>query len=227
MLRKKLYVKINIPTLIIIISLLLFSVHYFASIRCTSSEQIGSKNNKSKYRLIVLVLSAPDHLEQRDTIRKTWLSEKYSDVKYFFAIGTQDIHPDQRVTLQSEKQKFNDLLLLAKLQDSYGTITKKILYAFLHLHRDYDFDFLLKCDDDSFALINGILRELDRWESKGSKKYLYWGFFNGKAQVKRSGPWKETGWILCDYYLPYALGGGYILSYNLVEFIAKNADVLK
>ena len=227
MLRKKLYVKVNILTLVTIISLIIICVHYLSSVRCASNNKIKSTNLKLKYRLIVLILSSPDHLAQRDTIRKTWLSEKYSDVKYLFALGTLDIHPDQRVTLQSEKQKFNDLLLLPKLQDSYATLTKKILHAFLHLYEEYDFNFLLKCDHDSFALLNRILIELDRWESKDTKKHLYWGFFNGRAQVKRSGPWRETDWILCDYYLPYALGGGYVLSYKLVEFIAKNADVLK
>ncbi|XP_051162018.1 beta-1,3-galactosyltransferase 6 [Leptopilina boulardi] len=227
MILRRTYIKINIISLIIIISFLLISVHFISTFMCSSKEQNTSKYNKSKYRLIVLVLSGVDHLEQRDTIRKTWLSEKYNDVRYLFAVGTLNIHQSQRITLQSEKQKFNDLLLLPNLQDTYGTITKKILQSFFHIHKEYDFDFILKCDDDSFVIIHRILRELDRWESEGRKKFLYWGFFNGKAQVKRNGPWKETEWILCDNYLPYALGGGYILSYKLVEFIAKNAENLK
>lgn len=226
MILRRSYIKINIISLIIIISFLLISIHFLSPLLCSSKEHNISKN-KSKYRLIVLVLSGIDHLEHRDTIRKTWLSEKYNDVRYLFAIGTKDLHSSQKITLQSEKQKFNDLLLLPNLQDTYGTITKKVLQSFYHIHKEYDFDFILKCDDDSFVLINRILRELDKWESKGSKKFLYWGFFNGRAQVKRNGPWKETEWILCDYYLPYALGGGYVLSSNLVEFIAKNGENLK
>ncbi|XP_012281015.1 beta-1,3-galactosyltransferase 6 isoform X2 [Orussus abietinus] len=95
------------------------------------------------------------------------------------------------------------------------------------IYETYEFDFLLKCDDDSVVLVDRVLKELDKWQSRGIRKELYWGFFNGKAQVKRSGPWKETDWILCDYYLPYALGGGYVLSSNLVKFIARNSDVLK
>lgn len=114
-----------------------------------------------------------------------------------------------------------------RLQDSYGTLTKKVLHALKDVHEYYDFDFLLKCDDDSYMLVHKILKELDRWENKGTRRELYWGFFNGRAQVKRSGPWKETAWFLCDYYLPYASGGGYVLSYNLVQFIATNADILK
>ncbi len=33
--------------------------------------------------------------------------------------------------------------------------------------------------------------------------------------------------MLCDRYIPYALGGGYVLSSDVVEFLAANANVLK
>ncbi|KAF5287976.1 hypothetical protein FQR65_LT12153 [Abscondita terminalis] len=56
---------------------------------------------------------------------------------------------------------------------------------------------------------------------------LYWGYFHGKAHIQTNGKWKESNWILCDYYLPYALGGGYILSKNLIIFIASNANYLR
>ncbi|KZC08806.1 PREDICTED: beta-1,3-galactosyltransferase 6 [Dufourea novaeangliae] len=225
MIRKKLYLKPNIPTLLIILIVIVLCIHFLPSTKCSPNEQ--ETKTKSKYRLVILVLSSPDNLEQRATIRKTWLAQKYATVRHLFVIGTLDILPEQRETLQSEKYKFNDLLLLPRLTDSYGTLTKKVLYALKEVYEYYDFDFLMKSDDDTFILVHKILKELEKWESKGTRKELYWGFFNGKAQVKRSGPWKETDWILCDYYLPYALGGGYVLSYNLVKFIALNMDILK
>lgn len=225
MIRKKLHVKLNIPTLLIILLIVFLCIRYLPSTKCSLNEQ--EVRNKTKFRLIVLILSSPDNLERRATIRKTWLAQKQARVKHFFVIGTLDILPEQRETLHSEQQKFDDLLLLSRLPDSYGTLTKKVLYAFKEMYEYYEFDFVMKCDDDTFALVHKILKELDKWDSKGTRKELYWGFFNGKAHVKRSGPWKEIDWILCDYYLPYALGGGYILSYNLVKFIAINADILK
>ncbi|KAF3428578.1 hypothetical protein E2986_03600 [Frieseomelitta varia] len=225
MIRKKLHMKLNISTLLIMLLIVFLCIHYLSSTRCSSNEQ--EVRNKPKVRLIILVFSSPDNLERRATIRKTWLAQKQATVKHFFVVGTSNLQQEQRETLQSEKQKFDDLLLLSRLPDSYGTLTKKLLYALNEIHGFYEFDFLMKCDDDTFALVHKILKELDKWDGKGTRKELYWGFFNGKAQVKRSGPWKETDWILCDYYLPYALGGGYILSYNLVKFIATNADILK
>ncbi|CAG9768988.1 unnamed protein product [Ceutorhynchus assimilis] len=56
---------------------------------------------------------------------------------------------------------------------------------------------------------------------------FYWGYFHGNAKIKTAGKWKEDDWISCDRYLPYALGGGYILSKNLVSFISNNNEYLR
>ena len=58
---------------------------------------------------------------------------------------------------------------------------------------------------------------------------LYWGFFDGRAPVIRGEKerYRETEYVLCDRYIPYALGGGYVLSANIVGFLADNAAVLK
>ncbi|XP_029676883.1 beta-1,3-galactosyltransferase 6 [Formica exsecta] len=229
MTRRKFFARTNVMIFFVpVVLILVFLCARYPARECTPDEQM-ILDSKPKYRLIILILSSPDNLERRDTIRKTWLADRSHDamMRHFFVIGTQDILPEQRNTLQSEKEKFDDLLLLPRLQDSYGILTKKVLYAFKGIYERYNFDFLLKCDDDSYVLVHKILKELDRWQNKGTRRELYWGFFNGRALVKRSGPWKETDWILCDYYLPYALGGGYVLSYNLVKFIASNADILK
>lgn len=221
---KKINIKLNIFSLILILIALL-SVHSLISNSCDKSEDIFI--NKIKYRLIVIILTSPDNMKNRDVIRKTWISEKNENIKHLFAIGTLDIQSEQIETLESEQQKYNDLLLLPKLEDSYNTLTKKVLQTFEKIYEQYNFDYLLKCDDDTYVFLHQLMINLDSWDSKKTEKELYWGFFNGKAQVKRSGPWKEPDWNICDYYLPYALGGGYVLSYNLVKFIALNANLLR
>lgn len=187
-----------------------------------------SSPHKSRYRLIVIVLSSQDNLRQRYAIRKTWLSEKNNQVRHLFAIGTSNLEPEQLVTLRSEETKYGDLLLLPNIPDSYNTLTKKVLHTFKHVVDNYEFDYLIKCDDDTYVVLYEILQQLADWDSSVTGgKHLYWGFFNGKATVKKNGPWREPDWIFCDYYLPYALGGGYVLSKGLVDFIAKNKDSLK
>ncbi|XP_008547614.1 beta-1,3-galactosyltransferase 6 [Microplitis demolitor] len=225
---KKLTIRINIVTVtfIIVIIMVIYSL-LLKQCRLSSDSSNNSQLKKQKYRLLILILTAPDNMKERVTLRKTWLSDKSDNVKHLFVIGTENLQLENHETLQSEQLKFKDLLLLPKLRDAYGTLTKKVLQSFKRIIDEYDFDYLLKVDDDSFVLIHKLLVNLDTWEAKGYRKELYWGFFNGKAQVKRHGAWKESEWNLCDYYLPYAVGGGYVLSYNLVKYIAMNADNLR
>ncbi|CAD6237305.1 GSCOCG00002242001-RA-CDS [Cotesia congregata] len=225
---KKLIIRLNLVTIItvIFIIMLIYSL-LLKQCRFSSSNDSNSQVKKQKYRLLILILTSPDNMRERVTIRKTWLSEKNDNVKHLFAIGTQNIELENYETLQSEQAKFKDLLLLPKLRDAYGTLTKKVSQSFQRIYDLYDFDYLLKVDDDSFVVLHKLLVNLDTWEAKGYRKELYWGFFNGKAQVKRLGAWKETEWNLCDHYLPYAVGGGYVLSYNLVKYIAINVDSLR
>jgi len=44
--------------------------------------------------------------------------------------------------------------------------------------------------------------------------------------LKKKGKYKETEWILCDRFLSYALGGGYVLSKDLIIYLVKNQDYL-
>jgi len=123
--RRKFLARTNVLAFLFTVVFVFLCVHYLPERECQSNRQ--TSGSKLKHRLIALILSSPDNLERRNTIRKTWLAEHDATVKHFFVIGTQDILPEQRNTLQSEKQKFDDLLLLPRLQDSYGTLTKKVI----------------------------------------------------------------------------------------------------
>ena len=57
-------------------------------------------------------------------------------------------------------------------------------------------------------------------------KRLYWGYFDGRAHPKRQGKWGEYSWVICDHYLPYAVGGGYVLSTDVVTALASAAPLL-
>jgi len=180
-------------------------------------------NDNNHYLLVILVLSSKMTKERRDTIRKTWmkgLRNRAQKVLVKFSLGVEGLPLDEVESLQSENDMNGDLLLLNNLHDSYYNLTRKVLESVVAIDKLYQFSYLLKCDDDSFVVMDSIVREL---ELRASKRSFYWGFFDGRAHVKRQGKWKESSWFLSDRYLPYALGGGYILSQDLVRRIAANS----
>ena len=59
---------------------------------------------------------------------------------------------------------------------------------------------------------------------------FYYGVIDSKGRPKKvndSNSWSDYGWDIADTYLPYALGGGYILSSDLVNLIVEDSPYLR
>lgn len=185
------------------------------------------QENRQHFMLVVIVLSSVNGRDRRDAIRQTWMKgyqEKDQAVLVTFAIGTLGLSPLSLEALNSEEETYHDLLLLSDLEESYSNLTRKVLYSFMWVDKHLKFEYLMKCDDDTFVILDVVLEDLS---NRRSRRSFYWGFFDGRASVKRQGKWAEHDWFLCDRYLPYALGGGYVISTDLVHRIAMNADSLQ
>lgn len=147
-------------------------------------------------------------------------------IKTLFAVGLEGLAKVQRQNLESEQQVYNDMLLLDNFHDSYANLTLKLVKSMKKITEIVpNFKFLLKSDDDTYVKLDLLLVDLIEYHKKASSE-LYWGYFNGKANIKTSGAWKESTYNLCDHYLPYALGGGYVLSSNLIKFVANYSEAL-
>ncbi|KAH1175918.1 beta-1,3-galactosyltransferase 6 [Mauremys mutica] len=174
--------------------------------------------------LAVLIASGPKYTERRSIIRSTWLSmagrPPQDDIWCRFVIGTGSLAEEELHSLELEQSRHRDLLLLPELRDSYENLTAKVLAMYVWLDLHLDFRFVLKADDDTFVRLDVLVEELRAKEPRR----LYWGFFSGRGRVKSGGKWKESTWLLCDYYLPYALGGGYVLSADLVHYLRLSQD---
>ena len=175
-------------------------------------------------KLVILIIAAPGNIHERDAIRNTWLQNVDGKTVLFrFVIGTASLDAQSKDKIHREGLVHKDILTLEGIADSYQQLTLKILEAFKWLDTNVDFKYVLKVDDDSYVRVSNIVAELEH----KPKERLYWGFFDGRAHVKTTGQWKETNWILCDSYLPYARGGGYLLSSDLIHFIAHNHELLE
>lgn len=149
-------------------------------------------------------------------------------IKHLFVIGTRKLEISLLQDLKNENKLYNDLLLIDNLIDSYDNLTIKLLTSIKLVESSYNYTYLMKCDDDTYVKLDLLTQDLINYnEKKISSQHaslgleLYWGFFNGRSRIKSLGQWKETKYNICDRYLPYALGGGYVLSYNLTKYIAE------
>ena len=181
--------------------------------------------------IVVLSTSSKEGRDFRDTIRKTWAQDCHNrapPILVKFSIGTLGLSPSEMDNLAAEDKVYGDLLLLGNLHDTYSNLTRKVLYSFLWADRNINFSYLLKTDHDSFVFVDDLYNEAYRFYQDGVNK-LYWGYFNRKAKVITNpyNKWAERDWFLCDHYLPYAFGGGYVISADLIHKIALTSDYLQ
>lgn len=203
----------------------------FCNVPCKSeSKAMNDRETPSDHsdvfiatNLLIVVLSSPSHYGVRNIIRESWAQALPNGATVRFVIGRRNLPEETDENVEQEEKVHGDLLLLDDIEESYSSLTKKLLSMFKWVNGHVKYNFLMKVDEDSFVRVENILDEL---LSKPQER-LYWGFFDGRAHVKRTGKWSEKNFILCDRYLPYALGGGYVISKDLVVYVAKHADLLK
>ncbi|CAJ0587152.1 unnamed protein product, partial [Mesorhabditis spiculigera] len=176
--------------------------------------------------LLMAIMSSPNQTADREIIRQTWLklTMKGPDVvRHVFPIGIKGLSTNELTALSEEQLNHGDLALIGNLYEDYVNLAKKTLQTMEYAFQNYKFSYLLKVDSDSFVRVGTVIKSL----KDINHPRLYWGFLDGRAKPIRKGKWRETDWNLCDRYLPYQLGGGYVLSYELVRFLATNARLFK
>ncbi|XP_065298805.1 beta-1,3-galactosyltransferase 6-like [Dermacentor albipictus] len=177
--------------------------------------------------LFVAVLSYQQNDALRDAARRTWLKFSTHATVHRFFVGSLGVPDERRTALEREARANGDLILLENVPDSFSNRTFKLLQAYLWVFSNYKCSYVLKLNDNSFARVDIIARELGRVSVMDFRNpLLCWGFFAGYAPVSRSGPWAEPAWFLSDRYLPYACGGGYVLSWYTVVYIGYNSKLL-
>lgn len=193
-----------------------------------SSDIDGREKNPSERAfLFVAVLSSQGNEALRYAARRTWLKlgrKSAQPVVHRFFVGSLGVSGDRRSALEQEASLNRDLVLLENVPDAYSKRTYKVLQAFVWVVANFWSRYVLKLNDNSFARLDAIVSELMHVEKTSKARFrkdplLYWGFFAGNEPVARTGPWAEPAWYLSDRYLPYACGGGYVLSWMPVQYL--------
>jgi len=107
--------------------------------------------------LVVIVMSAPTHLEARTAIRQTWGHfGQRSDMSVLFMLGTT---LDSRIenVLRKEQNMYNDMIR-GRFVDTYSNLTLKTIST-LEWVDSYcsEVKYLLKADDDMFINVPRLL----------------------------------------------------------------------
>jgi hypothetical protein len=172
--------------------------------------------------LVIGVISALENVDRRNAIRRTWgqlLSRRDIEgvVDLRFVVG------EGNSTAVSDID-FVDLLRVP-VRDSYRNVIHKVLHFCSWACQHFEFDFLMKSDDDAFVALPWLLMAL----AKLSSRYqVYLGhFWTGPpirdANHRNSLPSSSYPF---DALHPYAHGASYILSADLVSYIQRNERTL-
>lgn len=154
---------------------------------CMSSK-LNSPRQK-KPQIVVGICSCVSMKNRRDAIRQTWLRHSPSNIICKFFLGSNPLLEGDGV----------DTIILDS-PDDYEHLPKKVFDFFRYALENYEFDWLFKCDDDTYLA-------LDRLEELIDSEYELIGDI---ALEKRGAP---SG------------GAGYLMARSLVEKIVECQNV--
>jgi hypothetical protein len=160
-------------------------------------------------KLLLGILSCQRYSERRDAVRSTWL-RGYTDQALFFA-GKSESISNELVTLDC--------------QDSYEHLPTKMLAFFRYSLQACDFDWLFKCDDDTYVDIAALTALIPILKADylgvvcGHDKDFDRKYHIGKVSESRFNHDHRGAW-----HGPWCKGGdGYFLSRRAVEALARHA----
>ena len=208
---------------------LLITLYYKHDRGAKPTVQLGKKDGKEiNCFLLVLVISGVTGADRRKAVRNTWIKETrrlQPKVDTRFVIGTDGLSNEDLISLRVEQGWFGDLVFLRDVHDNYHNLTRKVRNAYVWLVQHAEFSYVLKTDDDTFIAVKPLLEELVRRPKPGR---LYWGYMHTNYPVLRDDERNaEPNWFMCQTYIQYASGAGYILSADAVQAIANNVHMLQ
>ncbi|KAJ8500877.1 hypothetical protein OPV22_011429 [Ensete ventricosum] len=165
---------------------------------------------KPDFRLLIGVLSRADMYERRHLLRVVYSLQTnltaHVDVRFVFCNLTKE---DQRVLIALEIMRYNDIIILDCNENMNDGKTYTYFSSIPKLFNgadgdDQPYDFVLKADDDIYFRLPKLIESLN----KMPREDLYYGFV-----------------IPCDSMDPfheYMSGMGYLLSWDLVEWISTS-----
>ena len=187
---------------------------------------ISRERCTQKLFLLILVATAPDKIDRRNAIRKTWGSDPSMNIRWktVFLVG-QVKDSLQEKHLEAERSMYNDLIRGAQ-KDAYQNLTLKTQIGLEWAAKYCDSEFVMKTDDDCFVNPYNLIDYLGSPDIPETKLYL--GHANRNGKPHRKGKWAVS---MEEYnkttYPQFCFGVGYVLSADLVLKMVQLFDAKK
>ncbi|KAI6647351.1 hypothetical protein LOD99_12347 [Oopsacas minuta] len=174
--------------------------------------------------LFIIILTAPSNFGTRQVIRTTWLKDvvKNPNIKYKFFAGTKNFSPRKKDYLSRETKRTKDIVIFEDFEEHYTRLTYKMLRIMKWVQQNTNAQYYLKVDDDSYLVVERLINILLK-EDLPKNKFAMGRVHKRPLNVAKTGKWADVNWILCEEYLSYPVGAGYLLTQDLMKFIAINS----
>jgi len=186
----------------------------------------------AKFSIVIGVVSAPNHFAQREAIRSTWgqvisledvlldklnVTQKESILVKFIIGRVPESDWALQKKLKEEAKKYNDIVRV-NVQEDYFQLTYKTGEFLKWAVANVNFQWAMKCDDDSFVRLDKLLADLS---TRGSTRLYMGKMWTGTPVDRRIDSYSSD-----PKYATFAAGAGYVLSYDLALYIAQEFDIL-
>ncbi|KAJ7394235.1 hypothetical protein OS493_000037 [Desmophyllum pertusum] len=178
------------------------------------------------YFLLILVSSAPAHLDRRNLIRRTWGADNNiaPQWKTYFPLG-QTRKQTLSDSLKTENNNYGDIIR-ADYYEHYWNQSLKIQMGFEWAARYCNFSFLLKADDDVLVNTKDLISLLQRRSTP--KEGLFMGKRHRNPRVSRDGNWSVSYEEYNHTHYPdFCSGAGFVMSYDVVQCLVPLFDEIK
>jgi len=191
--------------------------------------------------LTILVISKPENFQRRRNIRDTW-AHSYEDdfqklkgkqpfpygktystsdvVLVVFVVGQPNAEDENLISSLKEESRLSKDIVFGNMVENYRNLTMKTKLGLKWAFYECKTSYVLKTDDDVF--VNPVV--LVEWLKEIPKTNLYTGWCNFNSPVVRD---KRNKWYISyeDYkeekYPGYCLGGGYLMSSDVLASVIK------
>ncbi|XP_004473181.1 UDP-GalNAc:beta-1,3-N-acetylgalactosaminyltransferase 2 isoform X3 [Dasypus novemcinctus] len=130
---------------------------------------------------------------------------------------------EEDALLEEESSIYDDIVFV-DIVDTYRNVPAKLLNFYRWTVETTSFDLLLKTDDDCYIDLEAVFHRMAHKNLDGPN--FWWGNFRLNWAVDRTGKWQELEYP-SPAYPAFACGSGYVISKDIVHWLASNSERLK